>query len=765
MTRIPRTVSAVLVSLLVVFAGGVATSLATSGGGGGANTASETQVTSLNDVTQMNTSQANVTIDNQQSDGETIVISSVTMEKGGFVAIHDQSLLDGNVVGSVVGNSVYLSPGTHKNVTVTLARPINESQTLIAMPHMDTNSNQVYDFVIGNGSVDGPYTANGTVVIDQAQISVGQQGGAGNATNETNATGQQFVFHVKSFSIADWSFVVGTDSTPDRTEVVEGVHLKDETVRINATALLENKSANDVVQNGPSVSEGDLKRASEHAKAAAAGNVSSVRVVLRDISVQNTTFVVEAPGNVSLPNLAPYMPGGPGIPEGPTSPSKLNANVTFDNQTSDGQTVTVDSVTMSEGGFVTIHDASLADGNVIGSVVGTSQYLGPGTHKDVTVTLDKPLTESQTLIAMPHLDTNRNRVYDFVTSGGTADIPYIVDNNIVIDPAYVTVQGGGATTTTTEQPTTTSTTTQAGGATTTSAATTTAATTTAATTTATPTTTSTTSQATTTSGANCGCGGAATTQTTSPTTTQAGTTTSTPSTSTTTTSPATTTTAQQTTTQTATTTSGNMENVNDLGPSFDVQSLSAPENVTAGDTFTVKATINNPTDQTLTQAVDFRIEGNVVQRKNVTLSPGQQTGVSYEVDSTGVEPGTYTHGVYTRNFGKIATITFESAGNATTTTSAATTSQETATAGATTQAGTTTSTSAGTSTTATTTSQATATAQPTTSAGTATTQSETTSAGNATMTEQTTTQAGTTSTNATNSSVIGSVFSAIGNLL
>lgn len=739
MTRIPRTVSAVLVSLLVVFAGGVATSLATSGGGG-SNTAPETQVTGLNDVTQMNTSEANVTIDDQQSDGETLVISSVTMQEGGFVAIHDQSLLDGNVVGSVLGNSVYLEPGTHENVSVTLARPINDTETLIAMPHMDTNSNGVYDFVIGNGTVDGPYTANGEVVVDDAQISVGQQGPT--MGNETNQTGQQFVFRIESLSIAEWSFVVGDSTQPDRTEVVSGIDLKDETVHVNTTALLQNGSASDVVQRGPDISQSDVNDVADQANAASTGDLDTVRVVLRDITIQNTTFIVDAPQNVSLPDL-PHMPGEPGVPEQPTM-SNLDANVTFDNQTSDGQTVTVDSVTMSEGGFVTIHDSSLLDGNVVGSVVGTSEYLEPGTHENVSVTLNEPLTESQTLIAMSHLDTNDNQVYDFVTSGGSADLPYVVDNNIVVDPAYVTVEGGGgATTTTTETPTTTSTTTAApttGTSTTTQVGGGGAA-------------TSTTSTTGTTTTSGCGC---ANTTTAAETTTQSTSTTQT-------------TTAQGTTAEGTTTTTqagnANVENVSDLGPSFSVSNLEAPSNATVGDTISVSATITNPTSQQLTQPVDFRLAGTVVQRQNVTLDADQSTTVTFEVPTTGVAPGTYPHGVYARNFGQIATITVEAGENATTTTTQAgtTTSAETTSAGTTTVASQTTTAENATQAETTTAGAATTQAGTTTSVGNATTHAETmTSAGNETTQAGTATSAGTDTTNA---SVVVSVLDAFGDLV
>jgi hypothetical protein len=130
--------------------------------------------------------------------------------------------------------------------------------------------------------------------------------------------------------------------------------------------------------------------------------------------------------------------------------SAPTASVTFDNQTTNGSTVTVDSVTMSEGGFVAIHNASLQDGNTLGSVVGVSEPLSAGTHENVEVTLfDVPgqnfsegmtLEENQTLIAMPHFDTNSNGVYDFITSNASEDGPYTANGSAVVDSASVTVE-------------------------------------------------------------------------------------------------------------------------------------------------------------------------------------------------------------------------------------------------------------------------------------------------------------------------------------
>ncbi|WP_255196581.1 DUF7282 domain-containing protein [Halorarius litoreus] len=145
---------------------------------------------------------------------------------------------------------------------------------------------------------------------------------------------------------------------------------------------------------------------------------------------QDTQFTVTIPNrgfedNVETPGIVAPAP---------------TATVTINDQTSDGTTATVASATLSDGGFITIHDGTLADGAVFDSVRGTSAYLEAGSHSDITVTLDTPYTESGTAIAMPHLDTNGNEAYDFVTSEGAEDGPYTNDaGDIVTDSASLTV--------------------------------------------------------------------------------------------------------------------------------------------------------------------------------------------------------------------------------------------------------------------------------------------------------------------------------------
>ncbi|PSP74256.1 hypothetical protein BRC86_06480 [Halobacteriales archaeon QS_3_64_16] len=132
--------------------------------------------------------------------------------------------------------------------------------------------------------------------------------------------------------------------------------------------------------------------------------------------------------------------------DGATSPE---ASVTFENQTTEGETVVVEEVTLEEGGFVAIHEQT-EDGGV-GGVIGVTEYLEAGTHEDVEATLftdaveggdfeQSMLEEDGTLIAMPHLDTDGDEAYEFVSSAGEVDGPYTEDGGAVVDPASVTVE-------------------------------------------------------------------------------------------------------------------------------------------------------------------------------------------------------------------------------------------------------------------------------------------------------------------------------------
>jgi hypothetical protein len=136
-------------------------------------------------------------------------------------------------------------------------------------------------------------------------------------------------------------------------------------------------------------------------------------------------------------------------------------SVSIENQRSaDGQAVLVDGAVLPEGGFVLLHDEQgLAAGDAVGSVIGISSHLSPGSHQRISVTLASPLQDGRTgVVAGVYRDSNGNGLSDFVSTDGNDDGPYQIDGERVVDAAVVTVPTPTTTTEPTPTPTPTSTT-------------------------------------------------------------------------------------------------------------------------------------------------------------------------------------------------------------------------------------------------------------------------------------------------------------------
>ena len=116
------------------------------------------------------------------------------------------------------------------------------------------------------------------------------------------------------------------------------------------------------------------------------------------------------------------------------------ATVTFADQDSDGETVVVEDVTLSEGGFLAIHDEAFFEGEV-DSVRGVSEYLEPGDHEEVEIDLEEPITEERTLSAVAHLDTTGDEEFTYVETGGEEDVPYVdLGGSPIYDEAVVAIE-------------------------------------------------------------------------------------------------------------------------------------------------------------------------------------------------------------------------------------------------------------------------------------------------------------------------------------
>lgn len=150
--------------------------------------------------------------------------------------------------------------------------------------------------------------------------------------------------------------------------------------------------------------------------------------------------------------------------------TNATAEIVFNDQESNGTGVVVESVTIPDGGFVVIHDRSnLSQGEIEESVIGAT-YLEPGATATLPVGLfdladdDLPdkefdrtrLTEDQTLVAVVYRDTDDDQQYDFLSTDGDDDDPYVADDGSAIgdfaaigpdpvgDDAYVEINNSTA---------------------------------------------------------------------------------------------------------------------------------------------------------------------------------------------------------------------------------------------------------------------------------------------------------------------------------
>ena len=109
----------------------------------------------------------------------------------------------------------------------------------------------------------------------------------------------------------------------------------------------------------------------------------------------------------------------------PRGPSALEA----DAQTGDGTAITVAMVTLPAPGFIAVH--ANADGGP-GPVIGHSALLPAGTSTDVVITLDQPLTASDLVFPMVHIDMNGNGEYEFAPPDVKTDVPGLLDDGETI---------------------------------------------------------------------------------------------------------------------------------------------------------------------------------------------------------------------------------------------------------------------------------------------------------------------------------------------
>ena len=119
---------------------------------------------------------------------------------------------------------------------------------------------------------------------------------------------------------------------------------------------------------------------------------------------------------------------------------ETDADIVFEDQTGNGTVVDIQSVSLSDGGFVVVTDEH-------DSVVGVSGYLGDGTHENVTVSTtedtDQPMYGH--LTATVYQDETGDGEFRPDPDDEDGDRPYVVDGYPVAETASVTERGDNET--------------------------------------------------------------------------------------------------------------------------------------------------------------------------------------------------------------------------------------------------------------------------------------------------------------------------------
>lgn len=122
----------------------------------------------------------------------------------------------------------------------------------------------------------------------------------------------------------------------------------------------------------------------------------------------------------------------------PASIVSINDQTVIRDTDDNVDSVEVEGTYVQDGGFVALHEDSPS-----GDIIGVSDYLEAGFHGNASpigIELDSQLSDSTTVVAMPHEDTNGDQQFTFDPNLGT-DTPYTRgdSNTPVVDSARVAV--------------------------------------------------------------------------------------------------------------------------------------------------------------------------------------------------------------------------------------------------------------------------------------------------------------------------------------
>jgi hypothetical protein len=349
---------------------------------------------------------ASLAVQDQTSDGTTIVVASIELPSAGFIAVHADN---GGSPGPVIGTSELLPAGRSNDVTVTLDAPLEGTSIVWPMAHIDMDGDGEYTFMPPDNAVDVPaISADGNVAVAPAAVTLlPDRGPASLEALDQEGLGLGLI--VASVTLPAQGFIAVHADADGAPGPVIGV-----------SNLLAAGTSTDVEV----IFDEPLE---ESAKV--------FPMVHIDMDGDGEyTFVppddaIDLPATIDNGDVAVVNVNLTVLP--PTSPSSLEA----DEQTSDGSTIIVKQANLPANGFIAVHADNAGSP---GPVIGRSDLLPAGENTDVVITLDTPLAESGILWPMVHIDMDRDGEYTFVPPDNAVDVPGITgDGKVAVTPVQI----------------------------------------------------------------------------------------------------------------------------------------------------------------------------------------------------------------------------------------------------------------------------------------------------------------------------------------
>lgn len=269
-----------------------------------------------------------------------------------------------------------------------------------------------------------PDRENGTLslVLDTDRLLYHPLGG-GEPTTDTRVKGHNgfsFTLYESSGLVAENTTVENSYDVDDASATFGGRH----------DGLVEVDAARDQAVRGRTIlAPGNEVSVVLRPYTANASAVASTATVNRSRSFAPRFDLSNASPGATYRLEAPSVAEFPAVRRGATLVAVGDATtalVDVENQTTTGTVLYRTSLTTTDGGFVTVRNAS-------GGLVGTSDYLEPG----ATVAqpdLSPALAENGTVTVTAYRDANGNREFD------DADVPYRANGTVVADTAVVGVE-------------------------------------------------------------------------------------------------------------------------------------------------------------------------------------------------------------------------------------------------------------------------------------------------------------------------------------